>query len=447
MHDFARDESVRLDVAQGVAEPTGAGASFLYASGDGSVVLFTDPQQLTKAAGGGTYECRVVETAARPSCELELTGLSVGGQSLVDGSEDASYLYFEGAGERLHVDHYNGREWTTTEGPVVNFESPGESGPLYRVSPNGLWLAFTSNRDLTGYDTDDAVTGRPDIEVYLYSASANKLVCASCNPTGARPVGAEYSEHDFYYGALFAGAHLWFNHGAGVAANVPAWTQSSATTTPYYQPRYLSDSGRLFFNSSDALVSQDVNGTEDVYEYEPPGVGSCTPAVETFSERSGGCVDLVSSGTSPEESAFLDASATGGDVFFMTASKLVSQDFDDALDVYDARECSTETSCFPVVPVAPPPCSSGDSCKAAPSPQPAVFGMPSSETFSGAGNIVASSPGPAVAPKASTRVQRLAAALRVCRRKPKKRRLGCEKAARRAYGSTPGARESRKGGE
>ena len=43
----------------------------------------------------------------------------------------------------------------------------------------------------------------------------------------------------------------------------------------FYQSRYLSNDGRLFFNSSDALVPQDTNGKEDVYEYEPDGIGAC----------------------------------------------------------------------------------------------------------------------------------------------------------------------------
>jgi hypothetical protein len=38
-----------------------------------------------------------------------------------------------------------------------------------------------------------------------------------------------------------------------------------------YKPRYLSDSGRLFFDGLDALVPQDVNATGDVYEFEPQG--------------------------------------------------------------------------------------------------------------------------------------------------------------------------------
>ena len=59
-----------------------------------------------------------------------------------------------------------------------------------RVSPDGRYLAFMSERSLTGYDNRDAVSGQPDEEeVYLYDASTGHLACASCNPTGARPVG------------------------------------------------------------------------------------------------------------------------------------------------------------------------------------------------------------------------------------------------------------------
>ena len=116
-----------------------------------------------------------------------------------------------------------------------NVVDPGTAvlGLTARVSPDGEWLAFVSRRQLTGYDNLDVGSGRPDAEVYVYHASAGTLVCASCDPTGARPRGA---------------------------ARVPGWTM------PLYQSRYLSDGGRLFFDSPDALVAQDTNDAEDVYE-------------------------------------------------------------------------------------------------------------------------------------------------------------------------------------
>jgi hypothetical protein len=116
-------------------------------------------------------------------------------------------------------------------------------------------------------------------------------------------------------------------------------------------------------------------------------------------QEGAGCVGLVSSGESPDESMFLDASETGGDVFFLTTSRLSKADFDDNYDVYDAHVCGAEG--VPCTTVAEPPteCTNEASCKPAPTPQPAIFGLPSSATFSGAGNIVPSSPAIVVKPK------------------------------------------------
>ncbi len=316
-----------------------------------------------------------------------------------------------------------------------------------RVSPDGRWFAFMSQQELTNYNTHDAVSGQPDEEVYLYHApedlatEASTLVCASCNPTGARPVGVEYkklvsNERDR------AISETEWNEDQWIAANVPGWTPY-ALLKAIYQSRYLSDSGRLFFDSNDALVPQDVNGNEDVYEYEPPGVGSCTTASGLYSARSGGCVDLISSGQDAQESAFMDASGSGGDVFFETAAKLVGQDYDTAYDVYDAHECTSAVPCFPTPAAVPPPCDTGDACKPAPTPQPTIFGAPSSETFSGPGNV---SPAPAVVVKAKvlTRAQKLTRALKACHSKKGKQRGACERQARARYGARKSSRAAKK---
>ncbi len=140
-----------------------------------------------------------------------------------------------------------------------------------------------------------------------------------------------------------------------------------------YQSRYLSNNGRLFFDSPDGLVPAAVNHKEDVYEFEPQGAGSCQSTVgragEVFEAGAGGCVGLISSGTSSQESAFLDASAKGGrdgegeegggDVFFMTTSQLAPQDEDHAYDIYDAHECTVSSPCVsPPSSAVPPPCTS-----------------------------------------------------------------------------------------
>jgi hypothetical protein len=291
---------------------------------------------------------------------------------------------------------------------------------------------------LTGYDNRDTVSGKPDQEVFLYDATRGQLVCASCNPTGERPHGVAYGKIDLASGGLAGGDQLW-KESQWIAANVPGWT-AFRTGSVRYQSRYLSNSGRLFFNSSDSLVGQDVNAIEDVYEYNPQGLTSadgsaCNAASVNFSEASDGCVGLISSGTSAEESAFLDASESGGDVFFLSSERLASQDKDTSLDVYDARECTAPAPCIGQA-ASPPACQTADACRAGPSPQPPILSAPPSATFSGVGNLSAplTTP-PSGKPKPPTRRQKLVKALKACHlKKNKRKRSACEASARAKYG-------------
>jgi hypothetical protein len=124
------------------------------------------------------------------------------------------------------------------------------------------------------------------------------------------------------------------------------------------------DGSRVFFDTSDPLVPQDVNGTRDVYEWE------------------NGTIFLISSGRSSEDSYFLDASETGGDVFFTTTEGIAPGDVDGGRDVYDARIPRPGDN----PPPAAVPCQ-GDVCQGPPS-VPDLLGNPSSATFSGLGNLV-----------------------------------------------------------
>jgi hypothetical protein len=463
MRDTTQEETVQLDAVQGGSGEYGERPHFQIASSDGSKVFFTDEQRLTKDSGSlagdpDLYECEIVEEAGEPKCELsDLTPKSTGKPANVQGevlgaSEDGSWVYFVADGAlvpgavqgscqelgnpgalcNLYVHH----EGVTRLLAVVSqADSPDWNKSLKvmtsRVSPDGQWLAFQSQRELTGYNTHDAVSGQPDEEVYLANVKAvggaGPLVCASCDPTGARPVGVENGQGS----TLYDGDGVW-GQSTWLAANIPGWTPY-AVGRSLYQSRYLSDGGRLLFNSHDALVPQDVNGTWDVYEYEPPEVGDCTSSNVRFSKGADGCVGLISSGAALEESAFLDASETGADVFFLTSAQLSSFDRGTTVDIYDAHECSAGAPCFATPPVAPPVCDTGDSCKPAPSPQPAIFGSPASSTFTGTGNVTGGVPKSAVAQKGLTRAQKLARALKVCKRKKGKRRAACIRQAKARY--------------
>ncbi len=436
----------------------GPGIRFQAMSSDGSRIFFEE--------SGDLY---VFDTETGTQTDLTADHGSVepnaGVQNGVLGaSQDGSYVYFVATGvladkavsgaDNLYLLHDGTTGWTTTLIATLSGEdkhtwggdeSAGEKVHMNpwlvdsEVSPDGRYVAFMSNSPLTGYDNHDAVSGQPDEEVYLYDASSNRLVCASCNPTGARPVGVFDNGGEFgtgYEGLLVDTTNSWSAKSSGsnhwLAGSLVGWNNTLNRAS--YQPRYVMDSGRLFFNSPDALVPQDTNGLEDVYEYEPGGVGSCAPERAVFSETSGGCVSLISSGTSATESAFMDASETGDDVFFVAANKLTFEDYDNAYDMYDAHVCTEAVPCR-AEPVSPPECTSGDSCKAAPSPQPAIFGATPSATFNGVGNLTPSSVS-SVTPKSLTRAQKLAGALKACRKKKnRKKRVACEHQARKRYGA------------
>ena len=149
---------------------------------------------------------------------------------------------------------------------------------------------------------------------------------------------------------------------------MPGWSNYNLIAA-FYQSRYVDDQGRVFFNSVEALVPQDTNGKADVYEWEPNGVGGCTPAAETyteaFSEGAGGCISLISSGKSDHPSVFIDASADGNDVFFLTSGQLVKQDEDSSFDVYDASVCGREgtRACLPEPEATKAPCTELKTCR------------------------------------------------------------------------------------
>jgi len=187
-----------------------------------------------------------------------------------------------------------------------------------------------SDRSLTGYDNRDAVSGVPDEEVFEYRAHAGseRVVCFSCNPSGARPHGVLDTEQSGEGIGLLVDRPLAWTERL-LAASVPGYTGITLTRA-VYQSRYLLDSGRLFFHSADDLSAADTNGKMDVYEFEPAGVGSCAEGSREYVAVSGGCVSLLSSGESAKESVFLDASATGDDVFLLTTARLTGSDEDGA---------------------------------------------------------------------------------------------------------------------
>ena len=288
------------------------GGSFQTASTDGSVAFFTK--------AGTLYRYQAPSNTSEP-----LAGEVLG---VLGASADGSYLYYESA-SGLHLWHEGTITQVASQADAVNY--PPATGAA-RVSPDGTHLLFSSTAPLSGFDNLDAGTGKPDAELFLYGAASKQIACVSCNPTNERPSGP----------SSLPGA---IANGVGEEA------------TQIYKPRVLSEGGqRVFFDSSDALVLQDTNNRADVYQWEAPGQGSCGSG----SPLNRGCVSLISSGRDGELSEFIDASADGGDVFFLTAASLVPSD-PGSVDLYDARVGGGFA-----IPPSPIPCEA-DACQALPS--------------------------------------------------------------------------------
>jgi hypothetical protein len=352
-------------------------AEFWGASDDGSKVIFKFANQGSKdfAVENNLYEFDVDSGTPR---------LIAGGvEGPMGQSEDASRIYFssskvlgdggsEGAKEGAHNLYlYEAPEEEGEEGrfdfimalgaidlvgseglPSAVNEVPTERSSA--ISTDGLHAAFVSavNPTPTGFDNSDVETGQPVDQVYLYDAEAEELRCVSCNPTNARPAG---------------------DPKIGAAARLPA------PKVPLGIPRPLAENGdRLFFDSHEALVPGDNNGTWDVYEWEAPGTGSCDEGDSTFGVDAGGCVELISSGESTADSRFLDADPSGTNVFIGTQSSLIASD-PSSNDVYDVRIGGG----FPL-PIGKSSCEGG-ACQSPPPPPAGV--TPASEAFDGAGNL------------------------------------------------------------
>jgi Tol biopolymer transport system component len=291
--------TVQLNASQRAPSLGDGSAVFRAATPDGAQVFFTDETPLTNNPqdngglyvydfAGGTLTDLTPDGAGSPGVKGVL-GTSANGQSIyfvataalaagaVAGESNLYLAREDGALTFIAaLSHEDGSDWTQ------QFDER-----TARVTSEGEYLAFMSDAPLTGYDNLDANTGTADTEVFVYDAGTGELSCASCNPSGARPVGS-------------------------------AWVPTAGSTG--YLPRYISEDGqRVFFNSSDALLPAASNGLQNVYEYEH------------------GNVYLISSGTSNDLSTFADASASGDDVFFTTRSQLVSEDKDESSDMYDAR--------------------------------------------------------------------------------------------------------------
>jgi hypothetical protein len=362
-------ELTDLTVDTNPGDPSGADVQgVLGASADGSYVYFVANGVLTATPNAEGLSAEAGDCKAE---NPELLQNTIGRCNL--------YLWHEGEVSFIAPQQAKpSANAEPTESDAMNWmrKPAGTAGErTARVSSDGQTLLFRSREKLSAYDNaagdgNCLLSPIPACnEFYRYDAEAGELACVSCNPTGAPPVGF----------ATLESMHV------GIADSAPASTQT----------RNLSaDGDRVFFESPERLVVADTNGVggcppvrqgilsgdvpacQDVYEWEAKGSGSCESEAEN-----GGCLYLLSSGTSPEPSYFGDASRSGDDTYVFTSEPLVAQDQDALIDIYDARVGGG----IAAQNALPAPICEAEGCKPAVGATPG-FPTPGTPGFLGQGN-------------------------------------------------------------
>lgn len=182
------------------------------------------------------------------------------------------------------------QNWSASENGAQQFGKPVSR----LVSPSGAALLVQTEIAL-----DPIADGDSDRDVYRWTSSEG-WTCLSCQLPGVPSLAGESSID---------------SHEA-----VRADAQRALLRVNYELRTPMSDDGsHVFFATPDALVPEDTNDLEDVYEWH------------------NGTVSLISTGTGAQSAALIGASRSGNDVFFITAGPLLGRDIDVATDIYDAR--------------------------------------------------------------------------------------------------------------
>jgi len=234
--------------------------------------------------------------------------------------------------------------WVTNRPKSGDEQGPGAESS--RTTPDGTVLVFESRAQLTAYENANHT------EIYRYDDEAKSLSCVSCNPT-AEPATAD--------------ARL---------------EELARVTNPAIIHNLSDDGSRVFFETAEALVSEDGDGINDIYQW-------------SAEEGGGGELGLISSGRSvayplpegvvpgpAELNVLLSVTPNSRDVIFLTQDALVpGAPGGNARSIYDAR---VNGGFLP--PVEPVPCLE-DGCKTTPFGSVLSFSTAPSESLRGSGNL------------------------------------------------------------
>jgi DNA-binding beta-propeller fold protein YncE len=431
-----------------VGSPPGD-TQFEGASGDGSRVFFTDTQQLTDSA---SEDSDGSDGAEEPGCSLSTgvngcnlyeydfsrpaghglvavsAGDSSGGGPRVQGvmaiSEDGSHVYFVARGVLTGVANDRGQVARDGAENLYVFERDA-SHPEGRLA----FIAGLSGENVSvtgaGLDSDQWLRGITRANVtpdgrFLVFLSHERLTADDTSATGAAQV-FRYDAQTGVLARISVGEHGFNDNGNAGTRNatiVPVARGFASGNPVRPDPTMSHDGAFVFFQSPVALTPGAVDdvriGTNpvegapiyagNVYEWHEGHVYLISDGRDT-SQFFAGFFGEESGGGGPTAVNLVGSDASGANVFFTTADRLVGQDTDSGVDYYDARVCISGDPCI-AAPSGSSGACQGEACHGTPGVAP-VFGAPGSAVFSGAGNA-APLPAPVVKVKKKAKPTRRA---------------------------------------
>jgi hypothetical protein len=370
-------------VSAGQINGNGAfGVAFEGASTDGTRVFFRTDEKLVagdtdgqfdvyERSGGSTKRVSAGQINGNGAFDAAFEGASADGtrvffqtaEKLVAGDTDASqdiYQRSSGTTTRVSAGQINGngafnaffagasadgtRVFFVTNEKLVSADTDASqevyersAGTTTKISSgNGAFATFFDGASADGtrvfFQTQEQlVSGDTDASTDLYQRSAggtNRVSAGQINGNGAFDATFE--------GASTDGARVFFDTSEKlVSTDTDASTdiyERSSGTTKRVSAGAINGNGafsavfagvsvdgtRVFFETNEKLVSADTDASQDVYE------------------RSGGTTSRVSAGNGAFNAGSRGASPDGSALFFATEEKVIADDEDSSVDIYGA---------------------------------------------------------------------------------------------------------------
>jgi Tol biopolymer transport system component len=341
-------------------------AGFAAASADGTKVFFVSEEQLTAEDTDASVDVYVRDLTTETTSLVSAGGASCApacgngafSASLRGISADASHAYFttaeslSGSDTDSAVDIYsrnlaNGTTSLVSEGGVGCVPACGNSGavPVFQgSSEDGSRVFFTTDESLVGSDENTAT------DIYARDLPAGPTFLVSGGKAGTATASFAAASAD--------GAHVFFTSAEALVAededeanDVYEWTggklslASSATCAGECGSTFdavSADSKTVVYSTAEQLSGEDTDNSVDIYEQK---IGGGAPVlVSRGASGCGGC------GNGAADARFNRASTDASHVVFSSAEVLSPEDGDTEDDIYARDAAAGDTSLITTSP-------------------------------------------------------------------------------------------------